>query len=202
MSTKRMVRLEKKRSLILKKAKEILIHRGRDAGMADIAESLNMDTSSVYYYFKGIPEIINTLLLDEYHDLTALHRNLREEGKSSVEILERLLNTILDFYHSNLEIMQIILSQISPLFLTEDYKDPSIAINNYLQSYWSSNTSLLEEIEQGQERGEITGSVQPNTILCSFRGAIFGICSAWRGAKPKKSAIPEIAKRLVAVYKR
>lgn len=202
MSTKRMARLEKKRALILKKAKEILISLGKNAGMADIAQSLQMDTSSLYYYFKGIPEIMNALLLDEYHDLTTLHKTLRDEEKNSVEILETMINTILDFYRDNREIMHIILSQVSPLFLTPDYEDPSIAVNNYLESYRNSNASLLSEIERGQEGGEITDAVQPATILYSLRGAIFGICSAWRDSKPAKSEIPVIARRLVAGYKK
>ena len=202
MSTKRRARLEKKRALILKNAKKVLIKKGRNASMADIAESLDMDTSSLYYYFKGVPEIINALLLDEYHDLTTLHNTLRNEGKGSIAILEIMVATILEFYYKNLDIMQIILSQISPLFLSPEYEDLSVAINNYLNSYRFSNKHLLMEIETGISNGEIIDSINSSTILNSLRGAIFGICSSWCENKPKRSIVPVIAKRLVMLYKK
>ena len=54
MSLSKQKRLEQKRAVILKEAKNVLIKHGKNATMGDIANALDMDKSSLYYYYKGI----------------------------------------------------------------------------------------------------------------------------------------------------
>jgi AcrR family transcriptional regulator len=200
MSIKRRTRLEKKRALILETAKEVLIKNGKNTTMTDIAQELEMDTSSLYYYYKGIPEIMNALLLNEYHDLSALHKDLSEAGQKPHFILKEMVSIILEFYYDNQEIMQIILTQVSPLFLDEDYQEASVAINNYLDSYRITNGYLLEEIKKGQASKDLTLDFTPEMILHSIRGFILGICAAWSEEKPPREMLPSIAYRVVTVF--
>jgi len=199
-SIKRIKRLEKKKATILSVAREVLIKQGKNTSMGDIADALGMDTSSLYYYYKGIPEIINNLLDNEYHDFSSIHQNLKEEGKSSLCIIEEMVKLILEFYYDNLEIMQIILTQISPLFLDPEYREASVAINNYLEGYRTTNENLLEEIKLAQEEGEITSRFTPELILSAIRGIIFGICTAWREEKPPREMISDITERIFEMF--
>jgi AcrR family transcriptional regulator len=47
MPTSKQTRLEQKRAIILEKAEQILIQRGKNATMGDIAQALDMDKSSL-----------------------------------------------------------------------------------------------------------------------------------------------------------
>ena len=59
-------RVEEKKAKILATAKKILIQKGRQTRMADFAEVAGMETSSLYYHVKWVPEVLKALLYD--HD--------------------------------------------------------------------------------------------------------------------------------------
>ena len=196
MSIKRKLNREKKRALILSKAKEVLKKHGKNTTMSLVAQELEMDTSSLYYYYKGIPEIINTLLQSEYHDLSTVHETLSKENKNPLSILKTMVTMVMEFYYDNLEIMQIVLTQVSPLFLDRDHQEPSEAINNYIQSYRTTSSELFREIELSQQSGELTGSLEAATILNMLRGSIFGITAAWIEKKPDRESITGLVERM------
>ena len=132
MSQAKQKRLEQKRAAILASAEEVLIRRGKSATMGDIAQALDMDKSSLYYYFKGIPEILNAILDQEYYDFSLNINRIRKDNKTHVDVLKDVARVILEFYHDNLEILLIILTRIFPLFIEADSQEESTAINNYL----------------------------------------------------------------------
>ena len=70
--------------------------------MGDIAKALDMDKSSLYYYYKGIPEILNAILDREYYDFSVHINQIRKENKSHIDVLKELIRVILEFYHDNL----------------------------------------------------------------------------------------------------
>lgn len=196
MSIKRRLNREKKRALILSKAKEVLKKHGKNTTMSLVAQELEMDTSSLYYYYKGIPEIINTLLQSEYHDLSTVHATLSKDNKTPLEILKTMVQMVMEFYYDNLEIMQIVLTQVSPLFLDRDHQEPSEAVNNYMHSYRTTSAELLQEIKLSQQSGELPDSFGALMILNILRGAVFGITAAWIEKKPERKSIPEFVQLL------
>ena len=202
MSQSKQKRLEQKRAAILATAEDILIKRGKNATMGEIAQALDMDKSSLYYYYKGIPEILNAVLDKEYYDFSVHIKEIRKENKTHVDVLKELVRVVLEFYHDNLEILLIILTRIFPLFIDPDTREESTAINNYMESYREANILMLEEIKLGLDRGEFRVRFSPKMILQTLRGAVFGICAVWRDQKPSREEIPTIVNQLFDMYTR
>jgi AcrR family transcriptional regulator len=200
MSQLKQKRLEQKRATILATAEDVLIKRGKNATMGDIAHALDMDKSSLYYYYKGIPEILNAILDQEYYDFSVHINEIRKENKTHIDVLKELVRVILEFYHDNLEILLIILTRIFPLFIDPDSREESTAINNYMESYREANLLMLEEIKLGLEKGEFKVRSSPEMILQTLRGAVFGVCAVWRDQKPSREEIPMIVNQLLHTY--
>ena len=200
MALKKQTRLEEKKNLIIDVAKKVLIKYGKNATMGDIAAALDMDKSSLYYYFKGIPEILNTVLNKEYYDFTVHMNQLRKEHKHHITVVKEMCKIILDFYYDNIEILQIILARIFPLFVDSDWREDSQAINNYLESYRQANDFMLEEIKEAVKGGEFKTDFSPDMILQTLRGAIFGVCAVWRKQKTGKDKIPHYIDQLFKMY--
>jgi len=200
MSVMKQKRLKQKREAILAEAEKVLIKYGKNATMGDIAAALDMDKSSLYYYFKGIPEILNTILDKEYYNFDQEIMKLRQENRSHTEILKQMAKLILEFYHHNLEILLIILTRIFPLLMDPEAKEESTAINNYMDSYRLANDLMLEEIKLGLENGEFRTGFSPEMVLQTLRGAIFGVCAVWKKEKPPLEAIPGIVDQLITMY--
>jgi AcrR family transcriptional regulator len=180
MSLTKQKRLEQKKNAILEEAKKVLIRNGKKATMGDIAAALDMDKSSLYYYYKGIPEILNTILDKEYYDFDTHFKELTSANRRHLDVLAEMISFLLEFYYDNLEFLQIILSQIFPLFLDSDTKEETRAINNYMDSYRLANQYIRKEIDLARESGEISGEVSSDLVLQTLRGAIFGVCAVWK----------------------
>ena len=200
MATTKQKRLEQKRAAILSTAEAILIRRGKNATMGDIAQALDMDKSSLYYYFKGIPEILNAILDKEYYDFSLDIHDIRRDNKAHVDVLQEMVRVILEFYHDNIEILLIILTRIFPLFLEPGSREESTAINNYMDSYHLANDLMLEEIRLALRDRELATEFSPELILQTLRGAIFGVCAVWRYGKPERNTIPAIIEQLFRMY--
>ena len=200
MSRSKQKRLEQKRATILASAESVLIKHGKNATMGDIAKALDMDKSSLYYYYKGIPEILNAILDQEYYDFSIHINEIRKENKSHIDVLREIIRVILEFYHDNLEILLIILTRIFPLFIDPETREDSTAINSYMDSYREANVLMLEEIKLGLAKGEFAVQFSPEMILQTLRGAVFGICAVWRKNKPPRDDLPRIVDQLLAMY--
>ena len=200
MSRSKQKRLEEKRATILASAESVLIKHGKNATMGDIAKALDMDKSSLYYYYKGIPEILNAILDQEYYDFSVHINEIRKENKAHIDVLREIIRVILEFYHDNLEILLIILTRIFPLFIDPETREDSTAINSYMDSYREANVLMLEEIELGLAKEEFAVHFSPEMILQTLRGAVFGICAVWRKNKPHRDEIPGIVDQLLAMY--
>jgi AcrR family transcriptional regulator len=200
MSQSKQKRLEQKRATILSTAESVLIRYGKNATMGDIAKALDMDKSSLYYYYKGIPEILNAILDQEYYDFSVHINEIRKENKAHIDVLREMIRVILEFYHDNLEILLIILTRIFPLFIDPETREESTAINNYMDSYREANVLMLEEIKQGLAKGEFKVGFSPEMILQTLRGAVFGICAVWRKQKPSRDAITGTVDQLLTMY--
>ncbi len=193
-------RLEQKKASILEEAKRVLIKGGKNATMGDIAKALDMDKSSLYYYFKGIPEILNIILDQEYYDFSTEIHKIRRENRTHTDVLKEEVKIILEFYHDNIEILQIILTRIFPLFMDPESKEESEAINAYMESYRLANDIMLEEIRLAFKNNEFSVGFSPEMVLETLRGAIFGVCAVWKNKKPAGEVIPAIVDRLFRIY--
>lgn len=190
-------RVEERKAKILATAKEILMRKGRQIRMADIAEVAGMETSSLYYYFKGIPEVLNALLNDEYRDLTELEIEAESARLSNMDALRKVVLYLLGFYHDNFEVIQIMLSHVSPLFQDPDLEEDTEAINDFLEACRNADTVILNYLRQAHEDGEIARDYTPEALLLMLRGAMWGIVASWRDHYPPKTAIPGYIDRLV-----
>jgi AcrR family transcriptional regulator len=199
MAKKSQQRLEQKRNRILDTAKDVLIKYGKDTSMSDIAQALGMDTSGLYYYYKSIPEILDTILEDKYAHLRLTDQDF-QVIKSPLGIIKKMMTMLLEFYFDNAEIIQIILSQICPLCADPDREADSIAINHFLQAYHEANAGLLVEIEAAQKRKELSAEFPPALILRTMRGFIFGMHASWRQDKGSREVIPVIVEKFFLVY--
>ncbi|MBN2553345.1 MAG: TetR/AcrR family transcriptional regulator [Spirochaetales bacterium] len=200
MSQSKQKRLEQKRATILATAESVLIKYGKGATMGDIAKALDMDKSSLYYYYKGIPEILNAILDQEYYDFSVNINQIRKENKTHIDVLKEMVRVILEFYYDNLEILLIILTRIFPLFIDPETREESTAINNYMDSYREANALMLEEIELALDKREFTVRFSPQMILQILRGAVFGVCAVWRQSKPSRQEIPSIVDLVLSMY--
>ena len=200
MAKKTKQRLEKKRVTILEEAKKVLRKYGKNTSMGDIARALEMDTSALYYYYKSIPEIIDTILDQEYHDFSLDNVQWKDSAGGPLSILREMVKLILEFYYDNQEILQIILSQVFPLCLDPDHEEDSVAINHFMQTYRDANSSMLEIIKQAKKRGEIHNNFSPIMTLQTIRGSIFGIWAAWKEDRPPREEIPGIVEHLFLMF--
>ena len=196
MASKTTRRVEEKKAQILATAKEIFMRRGRQTRMADIAGVAGMETSSLYYYFKGVPEVLNALLHDQYRDLREHEFEVASARLSNIETLREMVRYLLEFYHENFELVQIILSHVSPLFQDPDLEEDSEAINDFLTAYRNADEILLTYIRRSQEDHAVTHDHTPETLLAMMRGTMLGVIASWRGHYPPKTAIPAYIDRL------
>lgn len=190
-------RIEAKRLEILEAAKSVFIAQGKHAKMPDIAARVGMDTSSLYYYFKGIPEILNALLVDKYRHLEAYELKISSPEKSHLTMLEEMLAYLLEFYYENLLLIEIVLTQVFPLFHSPHLEDESEAINDYLTAYWQANEVLVRHIVGAQKAGAIDGNITPEAGVQLIRGAMWGVVASWRERRPPKQEIPGCARRIL-----
>lgn len=200
MSLKKQKRLEKKKALILEEAKKVLIKFGKNASMADIADNLDMDKSSLYYYYKGIPEILNIILDQEYYEIAVEIDHLRHSGKNHRAVIKDFICDLLEFYYDNMEILQIILTRVFPLFIDPENREDSAAINKYMDSYRRNNEFFLEEIKAAIHKDEMHSDFSAEMVLQVLRGSIFGICAAWKTDKPSRESIPELSSLLLSMF--
>ena len=200
MAKKTKHRLEKKRVTILEEAKRVLKKYGKSTSMGDIAQALEMDASALYYYYKNIPEIIDTILDHKYHDFSLDHEQWKNSDRDPLCILKEMVKLILEFYYDNQDILQIILSQVFPLCLDPDHEEDSVAINHFMQTYRDANYSMLEMIKHAQKRGGIHSKFSPIMILQTIRGSIFGIWAAWKEDKLPREEIPGIVEHLFLMF--
>lgn len=188
--------MEEKRSEILSAAKDVLIAQGKNAKMSDIAARLDIETSSLYYYYKGIPEVLNALLIDKYRDLETFEDEMFKPDKSHLELLREMVVYLMEFYLENLDLVQIILTQVFPLFHAPELEDESDAINDYLMAYWNANTILLRHIRGAQAAGTIDHEIEPDQILQVLRGAMWGVVASWRDHATSKEDVPYCVDRI------
>lgn len=193
-------RVNRKKQEILETAKEVFIRRGRQTRMIDIAERTGMDKSSLYYYFKGIPEVLNALLRDKYRDLHVYEQELIERDLSSVEILREMLQYLLEFYLANFEIVQIILYHTTPLFHDPEHEDDTEAINEFLAAHRRADKILLTYTERAQASGELGAGRDPRATLSMIRGAMLGVVASWKENRPDKSDIPDYVRDILKMF--
>ncbi|MBN2050543.1 MAG: TetR/AcrR family transcriptional regulator [Spirochaetales bacterium] len=202
MPLKERSRLEQKKTLILDATKELLIKHGKRVSMASIAKAMDLEPSSLYYYFKSIPEIIDTILDNEYHDFRLSNIRFKDIDVDPLSVLKDMMRMILEFYYDNLSILQIILSQVLPLSIDEDYKEDSVAINHFLKTYREANKSLEDAIKRAQKKGQLTKEYSSWLILNTIRGYIFGLYAAWREEKPQRESISSLVENFLSLYTR
>ncbi len=200
MARKTQQRSEQKRAQILDEARKVLIRYGKKTTMSDIARSLGMDTSSLYYYYKNIPEITDTLLDGEYHDFSLTSVKWRDFKGGPLDGLKEMLRMLLEFYYDNQAILEIIFTQVFPLCVHEDHEDDSVAINHFMKTYREANESILHEIENACRDKALGGYFPPQTILKIIRGNIFGLWASWKTDKPPKEKLPEIVDRILRLF--
>ncbi len=188
--------MEEKRSEILSAAKDVLIAQGKNAKMSDIAARLDIETSSLYYYYKGIPEVLNALLIDKYRDLETFEDEMFKPDKSHFQLLREMVVYLMEFYLENLDLVQIILTQVFPLFHAPELEDESDAINDYLLAYWNANTILLRHIRGAQAAGTIDHEIEPDQILHVLRGAMWGVVASWRDHPTSKEDVSYCVDRI------
>ncbi len=190
-----------KQAQILEIAKEVLRRRGGRAKMSDIAARLGIDTSSLYYYYKGIPDILNALLEGLEYDLTPLQGCADDKDRACLSALHEMLSHILRFYHRNLELIRIVLTQVSPLFESQPLEDEYHALNTYLSAYWTANELLRDHLHKAQDEGTINRELPPEQMLHILRGAIWGFVASWERYPLTEEDIPHLVNRILRTIK-
>lgn len=201
MTRKSRERMHVKRNEILDAAQAAIVDSGRVTRMADVAKRLGIETSSLYYYFKGIPEILNVLLEDCNYDLAAYEKEITTPEKQNLTMLYELLSYLLRFYRDNVQSVRLLVTQVFPLFQPAPIDDDYTSINAYLAGYWRANEVLLRYLRVAQEEGTITNALLPETLLTMVRGTMWGMVASWQHTLPEESAIPEYVHRLMRAIK-
>lgn len=192
-------RVEEKKSAILAVAKEIFQRKGRQTRMADIAQSAGLETSSLYYYFKGIPEVLDALLHDQYRDLQLHEQEVAPENLSNMGMLREMIRYLLEFYHDNFDLVQIILAHVSPLFQDPELEEESQAINEFLSAYRRADELLLSYIRRSRDDGELSVDMEPEAMLAILRGTMWGIIASWRFHHPDPDTVEDCIDRILRV---
>ncbi len=193
-------RLEQKKTLILDAAKELFVKYGKQVTLASIADAIDMDKSSLYYYFKSIPEIIDTILDQEYHDFTLDNIRFKDIETNPISVLKQMVIMITEFYYDNMPLLHIILTQVFPMVIDEDYREDSVAINHFLDTYRDANKSLEDVIKRAQKTGQLSDKFSSFEILHTIRGYIFGLFTTWLEDRPPRESIPEKINQLLTLY--
>jgi AcrR family transcriptional regulator len=190
-----------KRVEILDAAQSVIVSTGRVTRMADVAKRLGIETSSLYYYFKGIPEILNVLLEDCNYDLAAYEAQVTTPEKQNLTVLYELLSYLLSFYRDNVESIRLLVTQVFPLFQTGLLEDDYTSINAYLRGYWQANEVLLRYIRVAQNEGTITNAFPPETLLMLVRGTMWGMIASWQDTLPEERSLPDYVHRIMRTIK-
>ena len=154
---------ETRRSLILEKAKELILEKGIPSlNMQDIANAAELSKATLYLYFQNKEAILLEILADATDVFVAYVEERLASAKDGLSAMRALWASYLDLFGTSPEFFLLtgIIHFIEPYFSTGIEKDDDSAQHpeRKLQRL------IAKVVEKGVEDGTLDASVNPTAI--------------------------------------
>src|SRR3954468_5127247 len=186
-------RTNEKRARILDAAVKVFAERGfHSATVAEIARGAGVADGTIYLYFKGKDDLLLRLFDEKMTELVAEVKEALSTERNAPGKLRRFIQLHLALVERNPELASGLIVELrqSAQFL-------KAADRQKIAAYVDL---IAEVVREGQERGELDGSVSPATVKRAIFGALDELALGWllsgRRVALKKTA-SEVAEWLV-----
>lgn len=187
---------EARRAEIMAAAANVFLAKGYSAtSFKDVAEALDLDRATLYYYFASKQELVQTATLAAFASYAdAAEAIANGEGTPEQRVARIFLMNIESTTRSEFHYVNIFLQEDVTKQMTGDNRDWLRAINSRRRRYEAAVTSIFES---GRASGEFRSPVAP----AMFTTALIGMASwAQRWFDPKGAvAAQELADQLTRV---
>ena len=187
---------EARREEIMAAAANVFLAKGYSAtSFKDIAEALDLDRATLYYYFASKQELVQTATLAAFAGYAdAAEEIARGEGSPEAKVAHIFLMNLESATRSDFHYVSIFLQEDVTKQMTGDNRDWLRAINSRRRRYEAAVTSIFES---GRAAGVFRSQVAPSM----FTTALIGMGSwAQRWFDPKGPvAAQDLADQLARV---
>ena len=161
-----------KRGRIMDAAIKVFAERGfHTATVAEIARSAGVADGTIYLYFKGKDDLLLRLFDEKMTELLAEARAELAREPDAPARLARFIQLHLSLVERNPDLAAVLIVELrqSAQFL-------KAADRNKLAAYVEV---IAEVVREGQERGELDGSISAGTVKRAIFGALDELALAW-----------------------
>ncbi len=157
---------ETRREQIAQAALEMLgTHSVQELSMADIARRVGIVPSAIYRHFSGKEEVLDAVVDLIRRRLLDNVQQVRQEGRSHLETLHRLVMRHVELVRKNQAIPRIMLSAEITSGSTARKQKGYELISAYLDQ-------VIAIIRTGQQQGEIRTDVKAETVAIQMLGIV------------------------------
>lgn len=158
---------KRKYAEIIQAAAQVFAEKGfYGATMQDIADSLGMNKSSLYYYVKGKEDLVKGLVEEVLQDILAEARSVVETGHTPLEKMQRIIEAHLRHFLAHRSAFAVFLHEDPKLLDRFSQADVQRVMRDY-------DDLLIGLVKEGQSQGVFRPDLNPK--LCVL--GIFGMCN-------------------------
>jgi AcrR family transcriptional regulator len=154
----------KRRQQIIDGAVEVIQRKGFDFTLHDVAEAVNVDRASVYYYFADKEQLVVEAVGGAGDDLVREARRIMKLDRGAPEKLRLLFETLLSTFESNLP--------DSTLYAAEARRGKASWAQRGVKQQRILDRCALAIVKQGQADGTFRANLQPMQTVRLMMGAI------------------------------
>jgi AcrR family transcriptional regulator len=159
---------EQRRKDLLQAAAGVFQEKGFEAvRMDDVAEQLNVDRASLYYYFGNKKQLFREVILQGVAEVVALARAIVESDEPARQKLTDLLTGLMDDYERRYPLLFVYIQEDMRRIATDDAPE-SVQLLKLGQSY-EDMVKLI--IEQGIAEGDFNPACNPSVVAYAILGA-------------------------------
>lgn len=143
---------ELKKAEILKAAARVFRRKGFHATrIQDVAEELNMQKGSLYYYIKTKEDLLKGMVEDVLERSVVLVNAIRDTEHSPTEKIRLLIETHLKLFHENIDAFGMIISEDMALIAKNSDRDVYTLMKKYERGW---NRIFEEGVAAGEFRAD------------------------------------------------
>jgi AcrR family transcriptional regulator len=173
-----------RRQAVIQAATEVFKDRGfRGTNLQHVAEALNTDRASLYYYVGSKEELFQEIVTEAVRMNTSRARAIRDDPGPAPEKIRRLISELMASYAENYPVLYVLIQEN----LTHVEPERSQWANEMRTLNREYESHLIEIIEAGQKEGTLRGESPAWLLAYGVLGAV-----AWsnRWFNPRTTTVP------------
>lgn len=155
-----------KKAEILKAAAKVFRTKGYHASrIQDVAETLDMQKGSLYYYIKTKEDLLKGLVEDILEKSVELLANIQDTTHSPSEKVKLCIESHLRLFHNNIDAFGVFINEDMHLINKNSEKDIFLLMKNYEKGW-------LKIFEEGVKNGDFRKELNHKIIVKGILGML------------------------------